>query len=61
MHTCNGAFASFEESIKGSIEPGKLADLVVVSDDLRRVPATGLRDLPIDVTILGGEIVHERI
>ena len=61
MHTWNGAFASFEESIKGSIEPGKLADLVVVSDDLRRVPAAGLRDLPIDLTILGGEIVHERI
>jgi predicted amidohydrolase YtcJ len=43
MHTINGARASFEEHLKGSLEPGKLADLVVLADDLARVPVTELR------------------
>ena len=38
MHTINGAHASFEEGRKGSLEPGKLADLVLLSDDIARVP-----------------------
>jgi predicted amidohydrolase YtcJ len=59
MHTINGAYASFAETKKASIEPGKLADLVVHSDDLRRVPAEGLRDLPIAITFVEGEIVYE--
>jgi predicted amidohydrolase YtcJ len=60
MHTVNGAYASFEEGLKGSIEVGKLADLVVVSEDLRRVPVKRLRDVPIDMTFVGGELVYER-
>ena len=60
MHTINGAYASFEENIKGSIEVGKLADLVVVSEDLRHLPAAGLRDTPIDMTFVGGSAVYER-
>jgi predicted amidohydrolase YtcJ len=60
MHTVNGAYASFEDGLKGSIEAGKLADLVVVSEDLRRVPVKGLCDLPIDMTFVGGELVYER-
>jgi predicted amidohydrolase YtcJ len=59
MHTINGAYASFEEDEKGSIEPGKLADLVVLSQDLRSVPATELRDLPVAMTWVGGELVYE--
>ncbi|MEO8538112.1 MAG: amidohydrolase [bacterium] len=59
MHTINGAYASFEERIKGSLEPGKLADLVVLSADLRSVPTTELRDLPIAMTVVGGEVVYE--
>lgn len=39
MHTINGAHASFEEGIKGSLEPGKLADLVLLDADITRVPA----------------------
>jgi predicted amidohydrolase YtcJ len=59
MHTYNGAYASFEESQKGSIEPGKLADLAVLSADIRQVPVGELRDLPIAMTVVGGEIVYE--
>jgi predicted amidohydrolase YtcJ len=60
MHTINGAYASFEEQLKGSIEPGKLADLAVLSDDIRRVPVTALRDLPVAITVVEGRVVHER-
>jgi predicted amidohydrolase YtcJ len=59
MHTINGAYASFEERIKGSIEVGKLADLAVLSADLRAVPTKQLRDLPIAMTMVGGEVVYE--
>ncbi len=60
MHTINGAYASFEEREKGSLEPGKIADLVVLSDDIERVPVTELRDLPVDMTVIAGRVVHER-
>ena len=59
MHTINGAYASFEEQIKGSIEPGKLADLVVLGEDLRRVPAERIRETPVQMTVIGGRVVHE--
>jgi len=59
MHTINGAFASFEERVKGSLEPGKLADLVVLGDDIARVPVKDLRHLPVAMTVVGGEVVHE--
>ncbi|MEZ4491958.1 MAG: amidohydrolase [Dehalococcoidia bacterium] len=59
MHTFNGAYASFEENIKGSLEPGKLADITVSSADLRKVPVKELRDLPISITMVGGRIAYE--
>ena len=59
MHTRNGASAAFEEHIKGTIEPGKLADLAVLSADIRSVPPGEMRDLPVAMTISGGEVVHE--
>ncbi|MBK7125335.1 MAG: amidohydrolase [Dehalococcoidia bacterium] len=59
MHTINGAYASFEERIKGSIERGKLADVVVLSGDIRKVPVRELRDLPIAMTVVGGRVVYE--
>ena len=60
MHTINGAFASFEDDIKGSLEQGKLADLTVLSEKIEDVPVTELRDLPVDMTIVGGRIAYER-
>ncbi|MDZ7729689.1 MAG: amidohydrolase [Dehalococcoidia bacterium] len=59
MHTYNGAYASFEEAEKGSIEPGKLADLAVLSADIRQVPPGELRDLPIAMTVVGGRVAYE--
>ncbi|MFH1141229.1 MAG: amidohydrolase [Chloroflexota bacterium] len=57
MHTIGSAYASFEEDTKGSIEEGKLADVVVWSHDLYSAPIGRLRDLEAEVTIVGGKIV----
>ncbi len=55
----NGAYASFEEKLKGSIEPGKLADLVVLGrDPLRENPST-LVTIPVERTMVGGEWMFE--
>jgi predicted amidohydrolase YtcJ len=57
--TMNGAYASYEEKLKGSIEPGKLADLVVLGrDPLREDPHT-LITIPIERTMAGGEWTFE--
>ena len=59
MHTINGAFASFEEGFKGSLEVGKAADLVLLAEDLSRVPVELLRDVGVVMTVIGGEVVYE--
>jgi predicted amidohydrolase YtcJ len=59
LYTINAAYASFEESIKGSITPGKLADIVVLSDDPARVPPEQIKDIRVEMTIIGGEVVWE--
>ncbi|MGH7279257.1 MAG: amidohydrolase, partial [Candidatus Rokuibacteriota bacterium] len=59
MHTIHGAYAAFEEDAKGSIEPGKLADLVVLADDLARVPVERIRQVGVAMTVVGGEVVYE--
>ena len=58
--TINNAYLTFEEAIKGSIEPGKLADLVVISDDIMSCPVECIRDAEVTLTMVGGRIVHER-
>ena len=57
--TTSNAHLTFEENIKGSIETGKLADLVVLSDDIMTCPATCIRDANIVLTMVGGQIVFE--
>jgi predicted amidohydrolase YtcJ len=59
MHTINGAFASFDEGFKGSLEVGKVADIVVLADDLSRVPVEQLRHMGVVMTVVGGEVVYE--
>jgi predicted amidohydrolase YtcJ len=58
MWTVNGAYLSFEENIKGSIEPGKLADMVVISDDFLSCPVDRIKDIEALVTIVDGRVVH---
>ena len=58
MYTINNACASFEESIKGSIEQGKLADMVVLSNDLLTCPDNDIKDIESELTIVGGRIVY---
>jgi predicted amidohydrolase YtcJ len=57
--TLDGAFASFEEHDKGSIEPGKLADLVVLEHDPLAVPAEQWLGIKVERTMLGGNWVYE--
>ncbi len=59
MYTTSAAYASFEENIKGSISPGKLADLAVLSDDPTRVPPEKIKDIKVEMTIIGGKVVWE--
>jgi predicted amidohydrolase YtcJ len=47
------------QASKGSLEPGKLADLVVLRDDPFEMPADALRDVRADTTAVGGRVVHE--
>ena len=59
IYTLNGAYASFEENIKGSITPGKLADLVVLAQDPISVDPLSIKDIPIEMTMVGGDAVYE--
>jgi predicted amidohydrolase YtcJ len=52
--TADGAFASFEEDVKGTLTPGKLADFVVLSDDLTQPPARRILDARVLRTVMGG-------
>src|SRR5882762_10083361 len=59
VNTLNGAYNSHEESIKGSITPGKLADFAVLSDDLFTVDKQKIKDLQIVRTVVGGTTVYK--
>jgi predicted amidohydrolase YtcJ len=59
MHTIHGAFASFEDGFKGSLEVGKAADLVVLAEDLSRVSVEHIREVGVAMTLVSGEIVYE--
>jgi predicted amidohydrolase YtcJ len=57
--TRHAAFAAHAETLTGSIEPGKLADLLVLSKDIMRVPAREIPTAAVRMTIVGGEIVFQ--
>ena len=59
-YTINGAYASFEENIKGSIENGKLADLVVLADDVLEIPPEKIKDTEVVATMINGTFVYEK-
>ena len=58
-YTVAGAYASFEEGIKGQIAPGMLADFAVLAADPRQVDPHTLAELPVTMTIVGGETIYE--
>ena len=57
-YTLGAAYASGEENLKGSIQTGKLADFTVLGRDLFEVPEEEIRDVKVEMTILGGEVVY---
>jgi hypothetical protein len=59
-YTLNAAYASYEEKIKGSIEVGKLADFVMLSDDILSIDPVKIKDVVVEMTIFNGEIVYAK-
>jgi predicted amidohydrolase YtcJ len=59
-YTLYGAYASFEEDIKGSIEVGKLADLVVLSQNILETPPEEILGIAVDMTMVDGEMVYRK-
>ncbi|NQV86204.1 MAG: amidohydrolase [Woeseiaceae bacterium] len=57
-YTLNTAFASFEENMKGSLTVGKLADFVVLSDNLLTMNPNDIKDVTVKTTVVGGRIVY---
>lgn len=56
-YTLNAAYASFEENIKGSLEPGKLADFVLLDRNIFEIDKNEICDTKVELTVLGGEVV----
>ncbi len=59
-YTMGSAYAEFQEKEKGSITAGKLADMVILSDDIFSIPGEAIRNVKVDVTVVGGRIVYQR-
>ena len=59
-YTLDNAYSAFEENIKGSLEIGKLADLVVLTDNLLTARDADLANIQVDYTFVGGEIRYVR-
>jgi len=60
IETMGNAYLTFEENIKGSIEPGKLADLVVLPEDILSCPEKHIEQMKVSMTMVGGTIVYRR-
>ena len=58
-YTVDAAFASFDEKLKGSLERGKLADIVILDRDLTQIAPETIRDAKVLFTIVGGKVVYE--
>ena len=60
LYTNNAAYQSFDEDVLGSIEVGKLADMVVLGEDILTVPTEKIIDIPVDITLVEGKVVYQR-
>lgn len=59
-YTLDAAYGAFEEKLKGSIEPGKLADFTVFSKDIMTVPEDEILKTEVTMTIVGGKVVFKK-
>jgi predicted amidohydrolase YtcJ len=59
MFTLDAAYAQFEESLKGSITPGKRADLVILSANPGKVPPDQIKDIRVERTVRGGQVIYQ--
>ena len=59
-YTLNSAYASFEENIKGTIETGKLADLIILSDDILTIDPIKIKDAKVEMTMFDGKIIYNK-
>jgi predicted amidohydrolase YtcJ len=59
-YTINSAYASFEENIKGSVEVGKLADLIILSDDILTIDPIKIKDVKVEMTMFDGKIIYKK-
>ena len=60
VETINNAYLTFEEKTKGSIEVGKLADLVVLPEDILTCPDKHIEEMKVSMTMVGGRVVFQR-
>ncbi|MGD2142164.1 MAG: amidohydrolase [Candidatus Bathyarchaeota archaeon] len=58
-YTLDAAYSSFDEKIKGSLEPGKLADIAILSHDLTAIDPDEIKNVTVDITMVGGKIEHK--
>jgi predicted amidohydrolase YtcJ len=58
-YTAQNAFAAFEDNLKGTLSPGKLADITVLTSDITAVPEEAIRQTRVAYTIIGGRVVYE--
>ncbi len=61
MYTANGPYLTWEEKLKGTLEPGKLADMIVLDTDPLTATPEALLGTQVDLTIIGGRVVYERV
>ncbi len=59
-YTLNGAYAAFEEDIKGSLKPGKLADITILSQDIMTIPEDEIMNTEVLYTIVGGKVMYQK-
>ena len=60
LYTINNAYLTFEEKEKGSLEPGKLADFIILDKDILNCPLDEVKDIQVERTYLGGKLVYTR-
>jgi predicted amidohydrolase YtcJ len=59
MHTTTASWVGFEENDKGTLEVGKLADIAVLAEDPFEIQPERIKDLKVEMTLVGGEVKYQ--